>query len=145
MPMGGTPCNSATCACSAGPGLHPVAVVIHGGCWVERYADLRNTAALADALRREGLATWNIEYRRLDQKGGGWPGTFLDVAHAVDALRDLAKRYPLDLSRVVVVGHSAGGQLALWVGARHRLPKGGALYLPNPLGIKGVVGSRHAR
>ncbi len=122
---------------NAGP--QPVAVVIHGGCWIERYADLQNTAALADALRREGISTWNIEYRRNDHPGGGWPGTFLDVAHAVDALRDLAKRYPLDLNRVIVIGHSAGGQLALWAAARHQLPKSSPLFLPNPLPVKGVV------
>jgi len=122
-----------------GGGLHPVAVVIHGGCWVESYADLRNTAALADALRREGMATWNIEYRRSDERGGGWPGTFLDVARAIDALRALARRYPLDLTRVIVVGHSAGGQLALWAAGRHRLPAGSAVFLPHPLPITGVL------
>jgi acetyl esterase/lipase len=122
-----------------GPGAHPVAVVIHGGCWLERYADLQNTAALADALRRDGFATWNIEYRRLDQAGGGWPGTFLDVARAVDALRALAARYPLDLQRVVLVGHSAGGQLALWAAARHKLLLGSTLFLRNPLPVAGVV------
>jgi acetyl esterase/lipase len=123
-----------------GPGLAPVAVVIHGGCWVESYADLRNTAALADALRRDGFATWNLEYRRLDQPGGGWPGTFLDVARGIDALRILARRHPLDLRRVIVIGHSAGGQLALWAAARHKLPPGSELFLPEPLAIAGVVG-----
>lgn len=122
-----------------GPGPYPVAVIIHGGCWVERYADLQNIAALADALRRQGIATWNIEYRREDQAGGGWPGTFLDVAQAVDALRDLAKRHPLDLSRVITVGHSAGGQLALWAAARPKLPRTSALFFPRPLAIRGVV------
>jgi acetyl esterase/lipase len=122
-----------------GPGPHPVAVLLHGGCWLEGYADLRNTAALADALRRDGFATWNLEYRRLDQPGGGWPGTFLDVARGIDALRELARRHPLDLRRVIVVGHSAGGQLALWAGARHRLLPGTALFLRDPLPIAGVV------
>jgi len=122
-----------------GGGLHPVAVVIHGGCWVESYADFHNTAALADALRREGMATWNIEYRRSDERGGGWPGTFLDVAHAIDALRALAEKYPLDLTRVIAIGHSAGGQLALWAAGRHRLPAGSAVFLRHPLPISGVL------
>src|SRR5688572_17960292 len=55
----------------AGKGPFPLAIVIHGGCWVSRFATLQNTAAMADALRGAGMATWNIEYRRLDQPGGG--------------------------------------------------------------------------
>ncbi len=121
------------------PGRHAVAVILHGGCWVERYADIRNTAALADALRGEGIATWNVEYRREDEAGGGWPGTLLDAAQAIDALRELAKRYPLDLSRVVAIGHSAGAQLALWAAGRHRLPRSSVLYAADPLPIKGVL------
>lgn len=122
-----------------GPGPHPVAIVIHGGCWVESYADLRNTAALADALRREGVATWNIEYRREDQPGGGWPGTFLDVARAADELRLIAPRYALDLRRVIAIGHSAGGHLGLWLAARPRLPQGSVLAVKDPLALQGVV------
>ena len=122
-----------------GPGPFPVAVVIHGGCWLEKYADLHNTAALADALRRDGFATWNLEYRRTDQPGGGWPGTFLDAAHGIDALRELARRHPLNLQRIILVGHSAGGQLALWAAARARLPLGSALFLRDPLPVAGVV------
>lgn len=59
-----------------GPGPFPVAIVIHGGCWVSRFATLRNSAAFSDALRDAGIATWNIEYRRADSPGGGWPNTF---------------------------------------------------------------------
>jgi acetyl esterase/lipase len=119
---------------------YPVAVVIHGGCWVARYATLRNTAALADALAKAGLATWNIEYRRADDPGGGWPGTFLDVGRAVDFLRTLAPQYGLDTARVILVGHSAGGHLALWVAARPRLPAGSPLASPGPpLTLRGVV------
>jgi acetyl esterase/lipase len=120
--------------------LYPVAVVIHGGCWVARYATLRSTAALADALTRDGIATWNIEYRRADRPGGGWPGTFLDVGHAVDYVRTLAPRYGLDTTRVVVIGHSAGGHLALWVAARPRLPASSPLATTTtPLALRGVV------
>ena len=120
--------------------LYPVAVIVHGGCWVARYATLRNTAALADALAREGIATWNVEYRRADRPGGGWPGTFLDVGRAVDYVRTLAPRYRLDTTRVVVIGHSAGGHLALWVAARHRLPAASPLATTTtPLALRGVV------
>ena len=69
---------------------------MHGGCWLSVYADLRNADALADALRDEGIATWNAEYRCVDQEGGGWPGTFLDAGRATDHLRMLAADHDLD-------------------------------------------------
>jgi acetyl esterase/lipase len=121
-----------------GRGPFPVVAVIHGGCWAE-YADVTYTANLATALTREGWASWNVEYRRVHQQGGGWPGTFLDAAHGMDALRDAAKKYPLDISRVVAIGHSAGGQLALWDAARAGLPKESEVYVANPLPLRGVV------
>ncbi|MBC7447909.1 MAG: alpha/beta fold hydrolase, partial [Hymenobacteraceae bacterium] len=125
----------------AGTGRVPVVVVIHGGCWIAEMASLQNTRALADALRRDGLATWNIEYRRLGSAGGGWPGTFLDIATGVDFVRTLARQFPrLDTTRVVVVGHSAGAHLALWAAARHRLPAGSAIRTPGtPLRPRGAV------
>ena len=116
----------------------PVAVVIHGGCWM-KFADLQNTAPMSDALRHAGLATWNIEYRRVDNPGGGWPGTFHDVAAAVDYLKTIAKKYKLDLNQVIVIGHSAGGHLALWVAARHRLPKNSPLFVEQPLQVRGAI------
>lgn len=124
-------------------GRHPVAVVIHGGCWKSRHgdliADLQNTAPLSSALTSLGIATWNIEYRQTDNPGGGWTGTFEDVANAIDYLRVLAKAYPLDLNRVVVVGHSAGGHLGTWAAARHRLSKASPLFSKEPLRVVGVV------
>lgn len=118
---------------------HPVAVIIHGGCWLSKIANFHNTSALSDALRRIGIATLNIEYRLVDNPGGGWPGTFLDVAHATDYLRVIAKTYKLDLERVIVIGHSSGGQLALWVAARHLISKENPLYIKNPLKVRGVI------
>jgi len=125
----------------AGEGApYPVAVIIHGGCWVARYATLRNTAPLASALAGAGIATWNAEYRRADRPGGGWPGTFEDVGRAVDFIRTLAPKYGLDTTRVIVMGHSAGGHLALWVAARRRLPATSALApAATPLPLRGVV------
>lgn len=122
-----------------GSGPFPVALVIHGGCWVSKFATLQNTAALADALRDAGIATWNIEYRRLDNPGGGWPGTFTDIGEATDFLREIAKAHPLDLARVVTIGHSAGGHLALWTAARSRLPKGSPLWRENPLPLRAAI------
>lgn len=80
--------------------------------------------AVAKDLASRGFAVWNIEYRRLGAPGGGWPGTFHDVALAIDHLATMkADDIPLDLSRVAVVGHSAGGHLALWASARNRSPE----------------------
>jgi acetyl esterase/lipase len=101
-----------------GAGPHPLVVLIHGGSWQQRYgrAVMRG---LARDLTRRGWAAWNIEYRRVGG-GGGWPATFEDVAAAIDHLRGLDA--PLDLERANVVGHSAGGHLALWAASREKLP-----------------------
>lgn len=99
---------------------HPVAVVVHGGYWRAQYDRSLMTDLCLD-LAAHGIAAWNIEYRRVGS-GGGWPETFLDVADAIDLLAELDA--PLDLSRVSTVGHSAGGQLALWTAARPGLPPG---------------------
>ncbi len=107
-------------AAGTAPGPVPVVVLIHGGFWRNPY-DLSLMEGLAEDLTRRGLATWNIEYRRLGDHGGGWPGTLQDVAHALDYLERLADPYRLDLARVVTVGHSAGGHLALWLAGRQRL------------------------
>ncbi|HJU64682.1 MAG TPA: alpha/beta hydrolase, partial [Gemmatimonadaceae bacterium] len=123
----------------AGPGPHPVVVLIHGGCFKAAYASARDLAPMGDALKANGIATWNVEYRRLDQPGGGWPGTYLDVGRAVDHLRAVAVPHALDLGRVVIVGHSAGGHLAMWAGARSRLPTGSPLYVENALPVRGVI------
>jgi acetyl esterase/lipase len=127
-------------------GPHPVAIVIHGGCWVaklgnmdERAVALDNMRPLAAALAEAGIATWNVEYRRLGHVGGGWPGTFQDVARAADFVRTLATPNNLDLTRVVAIGHSAGGHLVMWLAARVRLPRTSDLHTSNPLALTGVV------
>jgi acetyl esterase/lipase len=103
-------------------GPHPSAIVIHGGCW-RAYWQLDLMDELCKDLVSRGVAAWNVEYRRLGQ-GGGWPMTLIDVAAAIDLLDLLALRHPLDLDRLVGIGHSAGGHLALWTAGRHRLPAG---------------------
>jgi acetyl esterase/lipase len=123
----------------AGKGPHPVAVLIHGGCWLAKLPGPELMEPLAADLQYRGYAVWNIGYRRLGHDGGGYPGTFLDVANAMDELRTLAPANGLDLKRVIVIGHSAGGQLALWAAARPRLPKTSVLYRPDPLPVSGVV------
>lgn len=120
-------------------GPFPVMVVIHGGCWQNEF-DYVYMTRLAAWLTGQGVATWTIEYRRLGDSGGGWPGTFLDVAAATDALREIAPKSRLDLKRVYAAGHSAGGQLALWLASRARLAKSSELYRENPVAIHGVLG-----
>src|SRR5579859_698843 len=108
------------------PGPYGVAMLIHGGYWRARFGlDLMHE--LAEDLAKRGIAAWNIEYRRVGNPGGGWPGTFLDVARAADYLREIAPTYALDLQRIVPIGHSAGGHLALWLAGRPRIPAGDPL------------------
>jgi acetyl esterase/lipase len=99
-------------------GPWPCVVLLHGGFWRTGW-DRTLMTGLAVDLACRGIASWNIEYRKVGQEGGGWPGTFEDVAAAVDHLGTLSQ---IDTQRVVTCGHSAGGHLALWAAARHRLP-----------------------
>jgi acetyl esterase/lipase len=119
------------------PGPHPVVLLLHGGCWQAQFS-LTFVSQLGAALCQAGLAVWNLEYRRLGN-GGGWPMTFRDVALGADFLRTLAPQYALDLSRLVTVGHSAGGQLALWLAGRHHLPATSPLHVAEGVRIHGVV------
>ena len=94
---------------------------------------------MAAAICARGAAVWSIEYRRLGHGGGGWPGTFRDVALGLDHLRALAPAHSLDLGRIVAVGHSAGGHLALWLSARRKLAPSSELFVAEPLAVTGVV------
>lgn len=121
-----------------GTGPHPVVVVIHGGFWRARY-ELEHIRPVCAALTAQGMATWSIEYRRIGNRRGGWPGTFEDVAAAADFVRELAPEHNLDLDRVITLGHSAGGHLALWLAGRGRIPPGNVLHSGNSLPLKAVV------
>lgn len=123
----------------AGKGPFPVVVLIHGGCWQARLPGTILMDYMAADLRARGVAVWNLEYRRIGHTGGGYPGTFLDVAAGVDKLRDVAKARNLDLSRVVVAGQSAGGHLTAWTAGRERLPKTSPLYVARPLRIRAAM------
>lgn len=124
-----------------GPGPHPVVLMVHGGCWQKSIADRTLMNYAADAMRAEGLAVWNIEYRGVDEEGGGYPGTFQDVAQAADSMRGYAEEFNLDLSRVAGFGHSAGGHLVTWLAGRKNLPDTSVLAGGNPLPMVGVVNS----
>ncbi|MCI0335961.1 MAG: alpha/beta hydrolase [Acidobacteria bacterium] len=121
-----------------GSGPHPVAVIIHGGCWMAEFG-LSYMGHLAANLTEAGIATWNIEYRRVGNEGGGWPGTFQDVALGTEYLGTLAKTHSLDLNRVIAIGHSAGGHLALWLAARKKLPKDSPLHHDGLLQLQGAI------
>ncbi len=118
----------------------PIVVLIHGGCWRSQY-DLKHVGLAAAALAEEGFAVWAVEYRRIGDANGGWPGTFDDIAHAVDYVRRLAAQFPqIDTNRVVLMGHSAGGQLALWAASRKQNETTGLFRSAiAPLKVAGVV------
>ncbi|NUQ28373.1 MAG: alpha/beta hydrolase [Acidobacteriaceae bacterium] len=130
----------------AGDGPFPIAILVHGGCWKARLRQAPPEATSADLLRplsealaKTGIATWNIEYRRLGNEGGGWPGSYQDLGSAADSLNLLAPKYHLDLTRTIVIGHSSGGQLAMWLAARRRISSTSPLYRISPITIHGVL------
>lgn len=100
---------------SSGP--HQAVIFIHGGFWRNAYG-LDHAAHLCVALSRAGAAVWSLEYRRLGDPGGDWAGMSGDIIHGAQHLVNVASLYKLDLKRVVAAGHSAGGQLALWLAAQ---------------------------
>ncbi|MYM96896.1 alpha/beta fold hydrolase [Rugamonas sp. FT81W] len=136
---GAAPSQFAELFVPAGDGPFPVALIVHGGCWCKEYAGISQMRNIAGDLQQQGVAVWNIEYRRFDEEGGGYPGMYLDVATAVDLLRSLAVEWRLDLSRVVLVGHSAGGHLAQWAASRARLPRSSPLFVDDPLPVATVI------
>ena len=104
-----------------GKGPFPTIIYIHGGYWRTTY-DLTHAGHICAALTKAGCATWNLEYRRIGEPGGGWPGTMEDVLKGAQYLSKLAGKYNLDLENVATAGHSAGGQLALWLAAQTAAP-----------------------
>ena len=114
IPYGAAQQHFADLRVPAGPGPHPVAIVLHGGFW-RCSRNLLYMGHLCEALRRAGIATWNVEYRGIGHDGGAFPGTLEDVAVGACHLTRVAAAHHLDLARVIAAGHSAGGHLALWL------------------------------
>jgi acetyl esterase/lipase len=119
-----------------GAGPHPVIVYLHGGCWMSEY-DIAHSRVLTDAFTRAGIATWSLEYRRIGDPGGAWPGTFEDAEAGYAFLSELVDTHALDPERVILAGHSAGGHLALWIAQRieEQAPDGAI----RPRGVLGLA------
>jgi acetyl esterase/lipase len=122
-----------------GPGPFPVVVLVHGGCYLKEFAGIQQFRNIAGALATQGIAVWNVEYRRVDEPGGGYPGTYEDMIAALHALGANAAGYNIDVSRVVAVGHSAGGHLVQWTAGRSRIPASSPLYRSRFLPIREIV------
>ena len=123
----------------AGDGPFPVAVLVHGGCWTIKFGGIEQMRNLAGALAERGIAVWNVEYRRVDEEGGGYPGTYQDMNAALELLGEQAPRQQLDLGRIVAIGHSAGGQLVQWIAGRERIPVSSPLFRANPLPVRQII------
>lgn len=96
----------------------PLLVFIHGGCWLSEY-DIKHTHAMSSALAHAGYAVWSVEYRRTDDEGGGWPGSFNDAMSAIEFSASL-ERFGVDTNNTALLGHSAGGHLALLAGTNSK-------------------------
>lgn len=136
---GSAPSQYAELFLPEGKGPFPVAVLVHGGCWTQAFGGITQLRNMAGALAARGIAVWNVEYRRVDEPGGGYPGTYQDMNAALDTLGREARRHPLDLDRLVAVGHSAGGQLVQWLAARPRIPASSPLYRADTVPVRHVI------
>jgi acetyl esterase/lipase len=123
----------------AGRGPFPVVVLVHGGCWTVKFGGIEQMHNMAGALAAQGIAVWNVEYRRVDEDGGGYPGTYQDLNAALDRLALEAPRHQLDTTRMVAVGHSAGGQLVQWLAGRSKIDPASPLFHPQPLPVRNII------
>ena len=122
-----------------GPGPFPIVVLVHGGCWTVEFGGIKQMHNVAGALAARGIAVWNVEYRRVDEEGGGYPGTYLDMNAALEKLVAIAPTYQLDTARMLAMGHSAGGQLVQWIAGRSRIPRSSPLFQPSLLAVKNII------
>src|SRR5262249_1013826 len=117
-------------------GLHPVVIVIHGGFWRAKY-DLEYMRPVCESVADAGLAAWNLEYRRIGNPCGGWPGTLNDVAAGSGYLASVAPRFHRDLNRLIAIGPPAGGLLGFWLPSRKTILTAG-------ISLTGVLDLRRA-
>lgn len=137
LAYGSEPLQFADLRLPDGPGPHPVVVMFHGGYWQAIY-NLTHAGHLCVDLAAHGIATLNVEYRRIGDPGGGWPAMLEDVCRALDGLAALADEHQLDLSRLVVMGHSAGGHLALLAARRGSVPLRAAVSLAGVVDLRAI-------
>lgn len=122
----------------AGDGPFPVVTFLHGGCWRSSDDMINSYRAMAKVMTEHGIAAWNLQYRGATSPGGGWPGTWQDLANGFDALKKVAENYPVDLQQAVVVGHSSGGHFGAWLAMRSKLPPDSEIYVApqvNPMAL----------
>ena len=123
----------------SGKGPFPLLFVVHGGFWQSHY-DLLHIGHLCAALTSRGVITCNLEYRRIGNRGGGWPGTFLDINLATrNIIQTMSPDPRFDLTRTAIIGHSAGGHLALWLVGSHRISKDSPLHSVQKQAITGAI------
>lgn len=112
----------------AGNGPFPVVMFLHAGCWMSNDRMIGAYQAMSRAMAERGIAAWNLQYRGATSPGGGWPGTWQDIANGFDKLADIAEDHPIDLQRAMVVGHSSGGHFGAWLATRPKLPPDSEIY-----------------
>jgi acetyl esterase/lipase len=118
--------------------LFPTVAFFHGGWWQSEY-DLGYAGYLCQALKQHGIAVWSVEYRRVGDTGGGWPFTFLDAAAGLAYLNTLARSHPIDLTRVITMGHSAGGHLAFWLAGLHHVDPHSEICTQPTVPLRGTI------
>lgn len=129
MRYGNDPNHFAEIRFPNGKGPFPLLFVVHGGFWQSVY-NLSHIGHLCAALTSKGIITCNIEYRRIGNPGGGWPGTFQDISLATHKIVQTTSSDPrFDHARTAILGHSAGGHLALWLAGCHRISKGSPIHI----------------
>jgi len=129
IPYGPDPMQYGELTLPEGDGPFPVVTFLHAGCWMSTEGMINSYRAMAKAVAAQGIAAWNMQYRGATSEGGGWPGTWHDIANGFDALVGLAEEYPLDLHQAIVVGHSSGGHFGAWLATRPQLPKDSDIYV----------------
>ncbi|MEZ5488728.1 MAG: alpha/beta hydrolase [Gammaproteobacteria bacterium] len=123
----------------AGEGPFPVVTFLHAGCWRSSEGLMNAYRAMSKVMTENGIAAWNLQYRGATDPGGGWPGTWQDIAYGFDKLQSIAEDYPIDTDQALVVGHSAGGHFGAWLAMRSQLPPDSEIYVAAKVEPMGLV------